>query len=138
MTLNKEEREAVVGYKLERANKTLAEAVSNIENCCWHAAANRLYYACFYAAGALLIYNGYIARTHNGVFNMLGEHFVSIGLISREQNKFYRRVLELRQTGDYDDFIEFSENEILPLVEPAKQFIKTIENLIHNISTTNS
>jgi uncharacterized protein (UPF0332 family) len=53
-------------------------------------------------------------------------------LISNEHNKFYRRVLELRQTGDYDDFIEFSENEVYPLVEPAKQFIETIENLINN------
>jgi len=132
MTLNKAEREAVVGYKLERANKTFVEAASNIENCCWHAAVNRLYYACFYAASALLIYNGFTTRTHRGVFSLLGEHFVSIGLISREQNKFYRRVLELRQTGDYDDYIEFTENEILPLVEPTKQFINTIENLINN------
>ena len=130
MKLNDTERKAVVKHRLERANKTLAEAVSNVDNCCWHAAANRLYYACFYAACALLINNGYTARTHHGVFSLLGEHFVSIGLISREQNKFYRRVLELRQTGDYDDFIEISENEILPLLEPAEQFITTIEKLI--------
>ena len=134
MKLNDIEREAVVKYRLERANKTLAEAISNVENCCWHAAANRLYYACFYATCALLIDNGHATRTHNGVFSLLGEHFVSVGLISREQNKFYRRVLELRQTGDYDDFIDFTENEILPLVEPAKQFIKTMENLINKNS----
>ena len=131
MTLNKAERDAVVKYRLQRANKTLAEAISNVENACWHTAANRLYYACFYAVCALLINNGHTTRTHNGVFSLLGEHFVSMGLISREQNKFYRRILELRQTGDYDDFIELTENEVSPLVEPAKQFIKTIENLIN-------
>ena len=131
MTLNKAEREAVVKYRLERANKTLAEAIVNVNNCCWHSAANRLYYACFYAVCALLINGGHTVRTHNGVFSLLGEHFVNRGLISIEQNKFYRRILELRQTGDYDDFIEFTENEILPLVEPAKQFIKTVENLIN-------
>jgi len=131
MKLNDIERKAVVQYRLERANKTLAEAVSNVENDCCHAAANRLYYACFYAACALLIANGYVTRTHHGVFSLLGEHFVSIGLISREQNKFYRRVLELRQTGDYDDFIEFTKSEVFPLLEPAKQFIETIEKLIN-------
>ena len=134
MKLNQTEREAVVKYRLERANKTLAEALINVENCCWHTAANRIYYACFYAACALLISNEHATRTHNGVFSLLGEHFVSIGLISREQNKFYRRVLELRQTGDYDDFIELTEKDILPLIEPAKQFIETIENLINNNS----
>jgi uncharacterized protein (UPF0332 family) len=119
---------------LERANSTLVEAVSNMENCCWHAAANRLYYACFYAACALLINNGHATRTHNGVFSLLGEHFVVTGLISKEQNQFYRRVLELRLTGDYDDFIEFTEEELLPLIEPAEQFIKTIEKLINEKS----
>jgi len=130
MILSKSERKAVVKYRLERANKTFSEALGNIENHYWHAAANRLYYACFYAACALLINNGHTTRTHNGVFSLLGEHFVSTGLIPREQNQFYRRILELRQTGDYDDFIEYSENEILPLVEPAKLFIKTVEDLI--------
>jgi len=130
MTLSKTEREDLVKYRLERANNTLAEVFSNVENRCWYAAANRLYYACFYAACALLINNGYATRTHNGVFSLLGEHFVNKGLISKECNKFYRRVLELRQSGDYDDFIEFSENEILPLLEPAENFITEIENLI--------
>ena len=132
MKLNKIERDAVVKYRLERANNTLAEAVINVENCCWHAAANRLYYACFYAVCALLVNNGHNTRTHNGVFSLLGEHFVSVGLVSREQNKFYRRVLELRQTGDYDDFIVVREEDIIPLLEPAKQFIETIENLIND------
>jgi uncharacterized protein (UPF0332 family) len=131
MTLNKIERKTIVKYRLERANMTLAEAIINVENCCWHAAANRLYYACFYAVCALLIKNGHVTRTHRGVFSLLGEHFVSNGLISTEQNKFYRRILELRQTGDYDDFIELTENEVLLLVEPARQFIKTKEQLIN-------
>jgi uncharacterized protein (UPF0332 family) len=132
MTLNKREREAVVKLRLGKANKTLTEAISNAENGYWNTAANRLYYACFYAVCALLIDNGHTTRTHNGVFSLLGEHFVSIGLVSKEQNKFYRRVLELRQTGDYDDYIELSESDILPLIEPAKKFIETIEQLIGN------
>ena len=61
--LSKTEREVVVKYRLEKANKTFAEAVSNINNYCWHAAANRLYYACFYAACALLINKGHTTRT---------------------------------------------------------------------------
>jgi len=132
MILNDDEREAVVKYRIERANKTFLEAVSNVKNCCWHTAANRLYYACFYAACALLISRGHQTRTHNGVFKLIGEHFVFTGLISIEQNKYYRRILELRQKGDYDDFIEFTEEDIIPLIEPAQKFIKDIENLINS------
>jgi uncharacterized protein (UPF0332 family) len=131
MILTDEERKSVARYRVEKANKTLAEAMSNVDNCCWHAAANRLYYACYYAANALLVNSGHVAKTHQGVFSRLGEHFVSSGLISKEQNKLYRRIFELRQTGDYDDFIEYSDSDILPLLEPAEQFIATIENLIN-------
>ena len=131
MILKDEEREAVVKYRIERANKTFLEAVSNVKNCCWHSAANRLYYACFYAAYALLFSKGYVTKTHYGVFKLIGEHFVTTGLISIEQNKFYRRILELRQTGDYDDFIEYTKEDIIPLIEPAQKFIEEIEKLIN-------
>jgi hypothetical protein len=32
----------------------------------------------------------------------------------------------LWQTGDYSDWITVNESDIIPLVEPAKQFIETI------------
>ena len=130
MSLNKEERSIIVKYRLERAYETLTEAKDLTRLHHWYGATNRLYYACFYAACALLVKNGYVTRTHSGVFSLLGEHFVSTGLINKEQNQFYRRILELRQTGDYDDLIELTEKEILLLIEPAENFIKTIEQLI--------
>jgi len=134
MSLTQEERDIIVKYRLERANETLTEAKDLMHLNHWYGAANRLYYACFYAVCALLIKNGYVTRTHNGVFSLFGEHFVSTGLIDKEQNKFYRRILELRQTGDYDDLIELTEKEILLLLQPAEKFITTIEQLINENS----
>ena len=97
----------------------------------WRVAANRLYYACYYAVTALLIKNGYSAHTHNGVFTLLGKHFVLDGIVSKEQNKLYGRLLELRQSGDYSDWIVIKESDIIPLLEPAEKFIETIEDLIN-------
>ena len=96
----------------------------------WHTAANRLYYACYYAVTALLIKNGYTARTHSGVFSLLGKHFVLENIISKEQNNLYGALLELRQDGDYDDWRTIHEEDVKPLIEPAENFIKEIENLI--------
>ena len=42
----------------------------------------------------------------------------------------YKRLFDLRQTGDYEDFIDIDEEDLLPLLEPAQKFIKEIENLI--------
>ena len=131
MILNREERDTIVIYRLKRAHETLAEAKGNIEMGFWHAAANRLYYACYYAVNALLIKNGYTARTHNGVFRLFGRYYVATGIISKEKNKLYRNLFNLRQAGDYEDWFDIDEKDIKPLLEPSKKFITEIENLIN-------
>lgn len=37
---------------------------------------------------------------------------------------------ELRQTGDYDDLYNLTEEEVKPLIEPAREYIKVIESLL--------
>ena len=82
----------------------------------------------------LLIENGYSSRTHSGAFGLFGMHFVATGIISKEQNKFFRKLFDLRQGGDYDDWFYLDETDIKPLLEPAEKFIETIENLINKNS----
>jgi len=43
----------------------------------------------------------------------------------------YERLFDLRQKGDYDDWIVINESDIIPLVEPSKKFISDIENIIN-------
>ena len=44
--------------------------------------------------------------------------------------KMYRQLFNLRQTNDYEDWINPDENDIKPFIEPAEQFITAIEQLI--------
>ena len=132
--LNKEEKDALVAHRLQRAHDTFNEVRGNVEMKYWHSAANRLYYACYYAVLGLLLKFGYTARTHGGVFGLFGMHFVTTGLISKEQNKLYRKIYDLRQSGDYDDWFNIEAEDIKPLVEPAEKFIADIENLINRNS----
>jgi uncharacterized protein (UPF0332 family) len=130
MSLNEENRNAIVNHRLQKAKNTLTEAKGIFDMCFWHSAANRLYYACYYAVTALLIKNGYVAHTHSGVVTLLNKHFVLEGIISKEQGKLYGRIFEFRQRGDYEDWVTIEEKDITPLLEPAENFIKTIEQLI--------
>jgi uncharacterized protein (UPF0332 family) len=134
MILQKEDRTALVTLRLQRSKETLAEVRGHIGMGYYRTAANRLYYACFYAVSALLISSGFSAHTHHGVISQLGLHFVAKGLISKEQGKMYKQLFELRQSGDYSDWFEICENDIKPLLAPAEQFIADIENLINNNS----
>ena len=94
MSLTDEERDGLVKLKIERAHETLIEAIGNIEMKFYHAASNRLYYACFYAVTALLLSNNMSAKTHDGNATLLNLHFVLKGKITREQGKLYKNLLE--------------------------------------------
>jgi uncharacterized protein (UPF0332 family) len=36
----------------------------------------------------------------------------------------------MRQTGDYDDYIDFKKEDVLELIEPANELISKIELLL--------
>ena len=130
MGLTDEERKAVVQFRMEKAKKTFSEITLLTDNALWHTAANRLYYACFYAVTALLIQNGIVAKTHQGVINQFGLHFVKTDIFSQNEGKFFKRLFELRQDGDYEDWITLNEEDIIPLIDPVKNFIDKIEQLL--------
>ncbi|MCL2511407.1 MAG: HEPN domain-containing protein [Bacteroidales bacterium] len=132
MGLTEDERKAVVSLRLDNAKRTLEDAKIIANNKLWKAAANRLYYACFYAAGALMVKFGFEAKTHAGIIRLLGLNFVSKNIISNDLGDLYYKLFTLRQKGDYDDWVVVKEEDIVPLFEPAEQFIAEIEQLIFN------
>ena len=130
MSFKEKDRETLIGYKLAKAKETVSEIPILIENELWRNAANRLYYACFYAVSALLLKYGHIAHTHGGTKGLFGKYFVLTNIISKEHNKLYEKLFDLRLKGDYDDWIVVDEADIKPLIEPAQKFIEEIEKLI--------
>lgn len=131
MSLNKEDIAAIVTYRTEKAYVTLREAEDMIETCHWNLAIQRLYYACFYMASALLLSTGHSAHTHNGVVGQLGMHFVTTGLLSKEDGRLYSRLLQNRITGDYNDFFDFQEEDVRPLLEPTRKLLDKLMGLIN-------
>ena len=64
MSLSEEDIKAVVFYRKEKAYATLREAEDMIAIKHWNLAMQRMYYACFYMASALLVSAGFKSQTH--------------------------------------------------------------------------
>lgn len=62
---------------------------------------------------------------------MFGLHFIRTGKIEPESGRFLARLFDLRQTGDYDDFIDFDREKVMELLEPADKLISIIEGLLN-------
>ena len=128
--LTDEERDALVKYRIEKAYGTLVEAHDCAEDNHWTLTANRLYYAVYYASKALLIQNGIVAKSHEGVIGQIGEKFVLTGVISKDEAKLLARLQNMRKTGDYDDFKEWHQEDVEPLFEKVEDYINKIKSLV--------
>src|SRR5438552_2779522 len=77
----------------------------------------------FYAARALLATHNLDSARHSGIISLFQEHFVRSGLIAGEVARVLPRAFEKRQTSDYDDFMEPSEDEVSSLRSQIERFV---------------
>jgi uncharacterized protein len=85
---------------MARARATLGDADVLIEASRWNSALNRLYYAAFYAARALLATQNLDSSRHSGVISLFQEHFVRTGVVLQDTARALPRLFEKRQTTD--------------------------------------
>ncbi|MBQ6155660.1 MAG: HEPN domain-containing protein [Bacteroidales bacterium] len=130
MSLSNEERQAVVKHRFEKSHKTFSQVQNIVPMGYWEIVANRLYYAAFYAVSALLIHKGLTAQTHHGVMHLFGLHFIKTGLVDNRFGTLYGRLFSLRQTGDYSDTFDLTEEDVTPLIIPTGELIDVIEEMI--------
>lgn len=136
--MNEIERKSIVIYRMGNARNTLHEIADHCEKGYYNTAVNRLYYACFYAASALLLANHIETKTHDGVRQMLGKHFVRTGMIPLELGKFYTVMFNKQSAGDYEDFVQHTQRTVNDLYPNAEAFISTISKLLRDyVSNTN-
>jgi uncharacterized protein (UPF0332 family) len=121
--------QGLVAYRLQRAVEALEEARLLQKAAHWNACANRLYYAAFYAVSALLVGAGHSTAKHSGIKALFNQHYVKSGTLKREEGRLYNRLFDLRQEGDYIDFVYLDPETVEPLIEKTAAFIEKIRSL---------
>ncbi len=130
--LTDQNRIDIVRYRIENANQTLAEVETHKANGYYNTAVNRMYYACYYAASALLIAYGIETKSHDGVRQQLGKQMVLTGKLSAELGKFYSQLFAKRTSADYEDFISQTLETVENFLPTAQLFVKTVEQMVND------
>ena len=81
-------------------------------------------------ASALLLDKGLASCFHSGTIHLIGTQFVVKGLLDKSYGRLLSRLFELRQSGDYDDLYDATEDEVIPYIDKTFQFIQDMEKLI--------
>lgn len=121
---------AYIRYRLEKAQEVYLAACVLYEAAQWNSVINRLYYACFYSAGAMLLYKQISAKSHAGVIGQFSEHIVRTGIVSIDEFRVYAKLLNWRTKGDYNDLYDFTKEDVDTMMLPTKHFIDKVAALI--------
>ena len=121
-----------IKYRFERAWTTFEDAKYLASLKSWNSSMNRLYYACFYAVLALFSKHKINSHTHSGVKTQFSLHFIKTGILDKEYGMLFGDLFDLRQKGDYGDFLDFDEKVVLPLIPKVEIFLNRVESLTKN------
>ena len=121
---------ALIKYRMDRAKETIDEAILLFEAGHINTYVNRLYYACFYAASALLLLKNFSTGKHSYLRSLLHREFVKPGIIPTKLGKHFDILFDNRQEGDYGDYIKFKVDEVKGWLEQTREFVNHIETII--------
>jgi len=89
---------------------------------------NRLYYACFHAAQAVLYHRGFEPESHGGVLSLFGSEVVAAGDASRDRGRFLNDLSTLRKQADYG--YEPIDENVDSLLSTTESFVDEMEHLV--------
>lgn len=132
MSLTNDERTTLITLELRKAHETFDEIGILTAANKWSGAANRLYYAVFHAVSALLIHDGHSVNTHNGSHAVFNLQYIKTGILPVEYGRLYHQLQTMREESDYNCAYEVEPDELRERIEPAKELIKRIEELVNS------
>jgi uncharacterized protein (UPF0332 family) len=125
-----EDFQSLVVYRLEQAKEALEDSTFLLDAGRYRAAANRLYYACFYAAVAALLTKRLQYSKHSAVIAFFDKEFISSGQLPREYSRTLHQAFNERQQDDYMPFVEMDADDLRQLLVDVRSLVNGIAEYI--------
>lgn len=120
----------IIKYRREKSLELIREVEFLLQGGFPNAAVSRMYYAAYHAISALLFSHDIETKTHKGLRQQFGNHYVKTGLIPVSLAAVFNEIYDKRQQSDYDDFMEFSLEKAWELFPEIKELIDKVISLI--------
>jgi len=128
--MSEQDFKALIDYRLEQADEALADAEFLLSAGRHRGAANRLYYAAFYAAMAVLLTRRLEYSRHSGVIAFFDREFIRTNLLPKEYSRTLHRAFSERQQDDYMPFVEMDPDELQLLLADVRTMVHGIRDHI--------
>jgi uncharacterized protein (UPF0332 family) len=130
MTIEDDDRENLIKYRLEQAKETISDVQLLIDNNRLRSAVNRIYYGMFYSLLALGLANRFETSKHAQLIGWFNKNFINQGLIDPKYGKIINKALNRRTKGDYDTYVEFEKDIVIEMFAEMQDFISEIKSYL--------
>ncbi len=125
----------------DNINKNMAEEIARGDECLraaayllegefFNDAVSRAYYAAYHYARALLLTKEIEPKSHRGLIQLVGLHFVKPGLIADADASHLGHLESFRSLSDYDANMSFDAGQAGVELERATAFIEAVKNFL--------
>lgn len=121
---------ALVDYRLAQANEAVQDAALLLESGRHRAAANRLYYAAFYAAAGALLTRRLEYAKHSAVIAFFDREFIRTDALPKEYSRTLHEAFAERQQDDYMPFVEVDGDDLRLLLANVRTMVDGITKYI--------
>ena len=125
------DKETLIEYRIKRCLETIDEAEKALADDHLNLTANRIYYSVFYAVSALAVKYNFSTSKHSALLSWFNKNFVKEGIIIKELGKIYNKAFLNRMKGDYDDFVNFSAENLNADLNKMKKLVEQIIKIIN-------
>jgi uncharacterized protein (UPF0332 family) len=129
-------RATLVKYWMEKAWESFEAAKSDYASNRLSTAVRNIYYGCFYALTALFYKQGKSFRKHTAVRAALHRDLIKTGKIDAKWGRFYNRVFDRRQEGDYEPLVTFDPEQVEQFIQEANKFIREMDRRLKEYGST--
>ena len=90
----------------------------------YRACVSRSYYAMYHATQALLSLKDLSTKTHKGIIQMFGQHFIKTNIFPVELARALSDAYDMRRLSDYEETIFLSSKQSEIILNSARSFIE--------------
>ena len=122
--------QALVTYRLEQADESLAATKALLYKNLIRASVNRAYYAMFYAVLALLARGKKETSKHSGAIALFDREFVKQGIFKKDFSRWLHDAFDLRQRADYAAQYHVSGEEAENTLKNTESFVDEVKKVL--------
>jgi uncharacterized protein (UPF0332 family) len=126
MTISEEDRKSLILRRIEKTHEALSDAGFLVEDGRCSAAVNRIYYAVFHSLSAVALKHSFATSKHRQIIGWFNKEFVKTGKVSPATGELVHNAYDKRSFSDYDDFVQFTQDEVRPMLEKATAAVTEI------------